>query len=59
MDMRAWERCAKPGLSLADVPRDTPVWMGLDLAQKRDFAALVVCVSDGWRVARVHTSVLE
>lgn len=52
MDMRAWERCAKPGLSLADVPRDTPVWMGLDLAQKRDFAALVsVFQIDGvWHV---------
>lgn len=52
MDMRAWERCAQPGLSLDDVPEGTPVWMGLDLAQKRDFAALVaVFQQDGkWHV---------
>lgn len=52
MDMRAWERCAQPGLTLADVPRDTPVWMGLDLAQKRDFAALVAVFpqNDKWHV---------
>lgn len=52
MDMRAWERCAQSGLSLDDVPEGTPVWMGLDLAQKRDFAALVaVFQQDGkWHV---------
>ena len=52
MDMRAWERCAQAGLSLDDVPEGTPVWMGLDLAQKRDFAALVaVFQQDGkWHV---------
>ena len=53
MDMRAWERCAtKTTLSFADVPTGTPVWMGLDLAQKRDFAALVgVWQQDGiWHV---------
>ena len=52
MDMRAWERCAQPGLILDDVPEGTPVWMGLDLAQKRDFAALVaVFQQDGkWHV---------
>ena len=52
MDMRAWERCAKPGLMLSDVPADTPVWIGLDLAQKRDFAAMVaVFQQDGlWHV---------
>lgn len=52
MDMRAWERCAKPGLTLADVPHGVPVWLGLDLAQKRDFAALVaVFQQDGvWHV---------
>lgn len=52
MDMRAWERCAQPSLTLADVPRDTPVWVGLDLAQKRDFAALVAVFpqNDKWHV---------
>lgn len=39
MDMRAWERCAQ-GLSLESIPDGSRVWMGLDLAQKKDFAAL-------------------
>lgn len=42
MDMRAWDRCAMPSLSVHDIPPGTPVWIGLDLAQKRDFAALVI-----------------
>lgn len=44
MDMRAWERCAEP--SLRDISafagQGIKVWAGLDLAQKKDFAALVV-----------------
>ena len=52
MDMRAWEQCAAPGLTLADIPDGVPVWVGLDLAQKRDFAAVVaVYQQDGlWHV---------
>ncbi|MDR0215626.1 MAG: terminase large subunit [Comamonas sp.] len=52
MDMRAWERCGWIGLELEDIPTDVPVWLGLDLAQKRDFAALcVVWQRDGdWHV---------
>lgn len=44
MDMRAWERCADT--SLRDLStyagQGIKVWAGLDLAQKKDFAALVV-----------------
>jgi phage terminase large subunit-like protein len=39
MDMRAWERCADPSLSLDDFAGEV-CWIGLDLAQKKDFAAL-------------------
>jgi len=40
MDMRAWERCRDAGgLQLADFAGER-CWIGLDLAQKRDFAAL-------------------
>ena len=39
MDMRAWERCADKTLQLSDFAGE-PCWMGLDLAQKKDFAAL-------------------
>ena len=39
MDMRAWERCADPKLQLSDFAGEK-CWMGLDLAQKKDFAAL-------------------
>ncbi|MBC7599707.1 MAG: terminase large subunit [Polaromonas sp.] len=39
MDMRAWERCADPTLNLADFAGEK-CWAGLDLAQKKDFAAL-------------------
>lgn len=39
MDMRAWERCADHTLQLADFAGER-CWMGLDLAQKKDFAAL-------------------
>lgn len=39
MDMRAWERCADPEMQLSDFTGEK-CWMGLDLAQKKDFAAL-------------------
>jgi phage terminase large subunit-like protein len=39
MDMRAWERCADNKLQLSDFAGEK-CWMGLDLAQKKDFAAL-------------------
>lgn len=41
MDMRAWERCADRSLQLADFAGER-CWAGLDLAQKKDFAALVL-----------------
>lgn len=51
MDMRAWERCADTSLDLADFS-GLKCWMGLDLAQKKDFAALcLVFEVDGvWHV---------
>lgn len=52
MDMRAWDRCAMPALrDLADF-HGAKAWIGLDLAQKRDFAALVLVFErDGlWHV---------
>lgn len=44
MDMRAWERCAEPALRdlSAFAGQGIKVWAGLDLAQKKDFAALVL-----------------
>lgn len=41
MDMRAWERCAYPMLR-EDLAKfyGAKAWIGLDLAQKKDFAAL-------------------
>lgn len=41
MDMRAWEKCADSTLQLADFAGER-CWIGLDLAQKKDFAALCV-----------------
>jgi phage terminase large subunit-like protein len=38
MDMRAWEACADPKLDINDFEGEK-CWIGLDLAQKRDFAA--------------------
>ncbi len=40
MDMRAWERCADQTLQLSDFAGEK-CWSGLDLAQKKDFAAYV------------------
>ncbi len=42
MDMRAWERCGKEPVSVDGIPPGAKVYMGLDLAQKRDFAALAI-----------------
>lgn len=54
MDMRAWERCADHALRdlSAYAGQGIKVWAGLDLAQKKDFAALVfVFELDGkWHV---------
>lgn len=41
MDMRAWERCADPSLRLEDFAGEK-CYAGLDLAQKRDFAAVAL-----------------
>ena len=41
MDMRAWDRCANPSLTLAAYAGQ-PCWIGLDLASKTDIAALVL-----------------
>jgi phage terminase large subunit-like protein len=51
MDMRAWERCADVRMQLADFAGER-CYMGLDLAQKKDFAALcIVFERDGtWYV---------
>lgn len=40
MDMRAWEKCADPSLQLSDFVGEK-CWGGLDLAQKKDFAAYI------------------
>lgn len=51
MDMVAWAKCADPTLHLPDFAGEK-CWMGLDLAQKKDFAALcLVFERDGvWHV---------
>lgn len=50
MDMQAWERCASP-LTL-DAFAGERCWIGMDLAEKRDFAALVLVFQRGdtWHV---------
>jgi phage terminase large subunit-like protein len=53
MDMRAWERCAD--VKLRDLPEyyGAKAWIGLDLAQKKDFAALCIVFEHGdkWNVS--------
>lgn len=39
MDMQAWHKCADASLSLDDFIGE-PCWIGMDLAEKKDFAAL-------------------
>ncbi|PZO17645.1 MAG: terminase large subunit [Burkholderiales bacterium] len=52
MDMRAWDRCGDVSLRNLSDFAGAKVWMGLDLAQKKDFAALcLVFEVDGvWHV---------
>jgi len=52
MDMRAWDRCGDHALRDLHAHAGAKVWMGLDLAQKKDFAALcIVWETDGvWNV---------
>lgn len=51
MDMQAWHRCADASLSLDDFAGE-PCWIGMDLAEKKDFAALALVFkrSDVWYV---------
>lgn len=46
MDMQAWERCGNAALSMDDFSGE-PCWIGMDLAEKRDFAALVLIFNRG------------
>jgi phage terminase large subunit-like protein len=46
MDMVAWERCADTTLQLDDFAGER-CWIGMDLAEKRDFAALVLVFQRG------------
>lgn len=54
MDMRAWEKCGAKGLGIDAIPDGAKVTMGLDLAQKKDFAALTLAwhdeATDKWGV---------
>lgn len=52
MDMRAWDRCADPALQHIEDMAGAKCWMGLDLAQRKDFAALSLAIQVGgeWRV---------
>lgn len=45
MDMRAWDRCANPALSIDDI-KHLPCWVPLDLASKVDIAAAPVIAHD-------------
>ena len=51
MDMSAWSKCADSTLDLADFAGEK-CWLGLDLAQKKDFAALCLVFERGgiWHV---------
>ena len=42
MDMRAWDRCGSKEVSIETIPDGVKLYMGLDLAQKKDFAALTL-----------------
>ncbi|MEY4416868.1 MAG: hypothetical protein RIQ53_4161 [Pseudomonadota bacterium] len=46
MDMGAWEHVSDPALTLEDF-RGEQCWIGLDLAEKRDFAAAVLVFTRG------------
>ena len=51
MDMRAWEKCGDAALTLEDFYGER-CWIGMDLAEKNDFAALVLVFrrGDDWYV---------
>ena len=53
LDMRAWEQCSNPALQNLAPYHGSKAWIGLDLAQKRDFAAVcIVFQHDGrWCVS--------
>ena len=46
MDMRAWDRCGSKAVTIDAIPDGAQVFMGLDLAQRKDFAALSLCWYD-------------
>lgn len=46
MDMQAWKHCADDTLQLEDFFGE-PCWIGMDLAEKHDFAALVLVFRRG------------
>jgi phage terminase large subunit-like protein len=46
MDMQGWDKCGDTELQLADFAGE-PCWIGMDLAEKRDFAALVLVFRRG------------
>ena len=46
MDMRAWDRCGTPDLRDLSAFHGRPAWIGLDLAQKKDFAAVSLTFRD-------------
>lgn len=46
MDMRAWDRCGSKSLTVDSIPDGANVYMGLDLAQRKDFAALAITWHD-------------
>lgn len=51
MDMQGWEHCHDRQLTLADFLGES-CWIGMDLAEKRDFAALVLAFQRGdhWHI---------
>lgn len=46
MDMRAWDECSDPALHLDDFAGEK-CWIGMDLAEKQDFAALCLVFERG------------
>lgn len=58
LDMRAWDKCGDPALRDLAAHHGSRAWIGLDLAQKRDFAALSLVFETDMPVAGpdgVHT----
>jgi phage terminase large subunit-like protein len=51
LDMQGWEACQDKRLQLSDFLGE-PCWIGMDLAEKRDFAALVIVFQrdDVWHI---------